>query len=448
MMTKSLEAEVIVVGTGPGGATTARELARAGRRVLLLEQGRDERRNPFYGTYLGALRYTKRSGFFFTPEGIQLVIPSMVGGATGMFAGCAAEPPPWLRQRYSIDLTHESAETFEELEIAPLPPEYRGAASTRLAEAANAVGYTVYPQPKFIRPERASRFHCGAKCFLGCRCGAKWSAASYVDEAVQNGAQLLTQAHVERVLLEGNCVMGVAGKWKGKPFTAHAERVVLAAGGLGTPRILQTSGFNGIGEKLALDVTVIVYGVSKERGNAFDPPMSWSWDDETLDAMFSTLVDPRLLYPLMAGISGMRPLRTSLHWQNLLGVMIKLRDELSGRITPDGKVSKPLTPSDSKRLTAAKEIARRILINAGADPTTIFASPLRGTHPSATVRIGDGVDHYLQTKIDGLFICDASVFPEALGRPTVVTLIALAKRLARGQLGEVPRSARNNNTTG
>jgi choline dehydrogenase-like flavoprotein len=425
------EAEVVVVGTGPGGATVARELARAGRRVLLLERGGPERGRPLYGTHLGALRYTERGGLFFTPEGIQVVAPRMVGGATGMFAGCAAPPPDWLRTKYGIDLRQEVAETIEELGIAPLPPEHRGAASTRLAEAARALGYAVYPQPKFIRPERAPRFRCGAHCLLGCRCGAKWSAAEFVEEAVRAGALLLPYAFVERVLLEGGRAVGVAGRIRGQPFIARADQVVLAAGGLGTPRILQASGFRGIGEGLAMDLTVIVYGRSRTDGNASDPPMTWSWEDPGLEVMFSTLMDPWLLYPLVAGMSGLRHVATWPRWRQMLGVMIKLRDALSGRLHPDGSLSKPLTPTDRDRLQEAVGIARRILAEAGADPASIFVSPMRGTHPSATVRIGEWVDADLRTEVRGLYVCDASVFPEALGRPTVLTLIALGKRLAR-----------------
>jgi choline dehydrogenase-like flavoprotein len=425
------EAEVVVVGTGPGGATVARELARAGRRVLLLERGGPERGRPLYGTHLGALRYTERGGLFFTPEGIQVVAPCMVGGATGMFAGCAAPPPDWLRTKYGIDLRQEVAETIEELGIAPLPPEHRGAASTRLAEAARALGYAVYPQPKFIRPERAPRFRCGAHCLLGCRCGAKWSAAEFVEEAVRAGALLLPYAFVERVLLEGGRAVGVAGRIRGQPFIAQADQVVLAAGGLGTPRILQASGFHGIGEGLAMDLTVIVYGRSRTDGNASDPPMTWSWEDPGLEVMFSTLMDPWLLYPLVAGMSGLRHVATWPRWRQMLGVMIKLRDALSGRLHPDGSLSKPLTPTDRDRLQEAVGIARRILAEAGADPASIFVSPMRGTHPSATVRIGEWVDADLRTEVRGLYVCDASVFPEALGRPTVLTLIALGKRLAR-----------------
>ena len=63
--------------------------------------------------------------------------------------------------------------------------------------------------------------------------------------------------------------------------------------------------------------------------------------------------------------------------------------------------------------------------------TTIFVTPQRGTHPSGTVRLGTMLDANLQTEMPGLYVCDASVFPEALDRPTVLTIIGLGKRLAR-----------------
>lgn len=54
----SLQADVVVVGSGPGGATLARELSHKGKRVLLLERGIDHRPRSYYGTYLGALIYS------------------------------------------------------------------------------------------------------------------------------------------------------------------------------------------------------------------------------------------------------------------------------------------------------------------------------------------------------------------------------------------------------
>lgn len=134
---RSHAADVIVVGSGPGGATVARELARAGRRVLILERGADHRGRAHYGTYPGAMLYSDRMSFLFTEEGLNIIAPVMVGGATSMYCGCAAPPPAWLGNRYGVDLAREIAEAELELNIAPLPPELRGAASTRIAESAD-----------------------------------------------------------------------------------------------------------------------------------------------------------------------------------------------------------------------------------------------------------------------------------------------------------------------
>jgi choline dehydrogenase-like flavoprotein len=85
-----LQADVVVAGSGPGGATVARELARQGKRVLLLERGIDQRTRSYYGTYAGALIYSDHRSWLFTQEGLNIIRPLMVGGATSMYCGCAA----------------------------------------------------------------------------------------------------------------------------------------------------------------------------------------------------------------------------------------------------------------------------------------------------------------------------------------------------------------------
>ena len=432
-MTLLLDSDVVVVGSGPGGATVARELVRRNRRVLLLERGIDERRRFYYGTYLGALLYTDRASLLFTEEGLNVVRPLMLGGATSMYCGCAAPPPAWVKTRYGVDLEAETAEAEEELGVAPLPPEMRGAASTRIAQAAGEVGTPFFPQPKFMSPARAKRFPdlCGARCMLGCRCGAKWNAAEWVDEAVAGGAELRTRARVDRVTIEGGQAVGVEGLIGGTPFQARAKTVVVAAGGIGTPRLLQASGLREAGEGLTMDATLMVYGFVREDGIGREPPMTWSYEDAGAGYMLSTLVDPWLLYPIMAGLKSPRHALTWPRWRNVLGVMIKLKDEVSGGVFADGRIRKPLTPGDRERLGHAEEACRKILVRAGAEPSSIFSTPLRGTHPSGTVRIGTHVDGDLATPVRGLYVCDASVFPEALDRPTVLTIVALGKRLAK-----------------
>ena len=75
-------------------ATIARELARAGERVVILERGRDWRRSRLYGTYPGALLYADKRALLFTEEGMNIIRPLMVGGATSMYCGCSAPPVP------------------------------------------------------------------------------------------------------------------------------------------------------------------------------------------------------------------------------------------------------------------------------------------------------------------------------------------------------------------
>ena len=69
-------------------------------------------------------------------------------------------------------------------------------------------------------------------------------------------------------------------------------------------------------------------------------------------------------------------------------------------------------------------------------PESLFESKVQGAHPGGSAAIGTVVDRTLQTKIDNLFVCDASVFPAAAYNdrdrlPPIVTIVALAKKLAK-----------------
>ena len=138
----SFEADVVVVGSGPGGATVARGAGAAAAGVSCSSsEASTTARGPGTGRISAGCSTRSERGFLFAREGLTIVRPLMVGGATSMYCGCAAPPPPWLRERYGIDLDLYVAETVAELGVTPLPAPLRGPASTRLAEAARALGY-------------------------------------------------------------------------------------------------------------------------------------------------------------------------------------------------------------------------------------------------------------------------------------------------------------------
>ena len=420
-------ADVVVAGTGPGGATVARQLARAGKRVLLLEKGRWHK---LIGNHFTALMMVDRLGMQWTEEGINVVRAFTAGGSTIMYCGSSADPPAWLKTRYGLDLDPYAAETKKELGVAPLPDDVIGDAGMRLMGAANTLGYAFEKLPKFIDPEKCRR-RCGGTCMLGCPYGAKWTAREYLTDAMEAGAELITRAEVQHVTIEDGVATGVVASTPDGPLTVHAETVILAAGGLGTPCILQRSGVDEAGRGIFLDPLVFVTGAYDGRGTSQGPPMSvgtYAMLDEGI--LLSELIDPWGMWLLMCAVQNPLKLGEFRRYRRQLGLMVKIGDERSGFITMDGRISKPLSDRDRQRLNRGASISRQILLEAGCDPTSIMVGPVRGAHPGATARVGEVVDQNLQTRIENLYVSDASVIPEALDRPVVLTVVSLAKRLA------------------
>ena len=264
---------------------------------------------------------------------------------------------------------------------------------------------------------------------LCCIRGAKWTALEYLDEAVEDGARVLYDTLIEEVMVENGRVKGVVRVGPEGKSEILADTVVLSAGGLGTPVILQNSGIEESGSGLFVDLLVNTYGVTEGVSQTHEPTMTLVDHEFYGDKRFilSPFINSsRMIRSIEAGPKEMT--RSS---RGLLGVKTKTADEPVGRVFPDGTVSKPVTEDDWSRLNEGASLAKKILIEAGANNKTIRVSNPQGAHPGGTAAIGEIVDEDLQTEIDGLFVCDGSVLPTAPGMPPIVTICALAKRLAK-----------------
>ncbi|MCX5715495.1 MAG: GMC oxidoreductase, partial [Candidatus Omnitrophica bacterium] len=129
------------------------------------------------------------------------------------------------------------------------------------------------------------------------------------------------------------------------------------------------------------------------------------------------------------------PLRRNLNIMSnhnrMLGIMVKIDDDTVGRVRGADRVEKTVTKSDLAKLDKGTRIAKQILIRAGADPDSIVTTKIRGAHPGGTAAIGEVVNKRFETRVKGLFVCDASILPISPGIPPIVTLIALAKKFAK-----------------
>lgn len=421
--------DFIIVGSGAGGSTLAWELSRMGKDVLILERGGDVGQ---IGSFRDILNFYDCSRYTMIPkkskEGVMIYRTFMAGGTTVVAAGNGVRCYEEEFRKIGIDLEEEFEEAENDLNVKPSTEKIQSSGSKAIYEAALDLGYKMEPMPKVIDEKKCIK--CGM-CVYGCRQNAKWTAKEYLDKAAAHGAVIKYNSRVEKVLIDKDRAYGVSGCKNKEYFEYKADKIILAAGGLGTPVILLNSDIDNpsIGQNLYIDTFVNIYGISDNLNQSYEPPMEFvdlEFHKEKGFILSPFINRQKMVRFIEAGIKGMR-----LNTENLLGIMVKIKDTPGGIVYRDGTISKAVSKDDKTKLDQGIEIAKKILINAGVDKNRFIITKPQGAHPGGTAAIGSVLNKKLQTKVENLYVCDSSVFPTSPGMPPILTIVALAKKLAK-----------------
>lgn len=417
-MTKNYD--YIIVGGGFCGLLLAKELSKKNKKTLVLEKGGQLDK---IGSIMHAVGFYDKGSFAASRQGIVVYRAFGLGGTGVVGCGNAVMFTDEEYFRIGIDFKSELLEVKSDCCVRDEGLTI-GKASRKIMDVANTLGYTMKPMPKFSTTGKC--IACG-ECIVGCQYGHKWTS----KECLKNikNTDILTHFSVKDIITKNGSAIGVAGCRGLKPMKVYGDKIIVAAGGIGTPVILQNSGIKA-GDHLFVDLFNMTYGISKEFHQVKELPMSAVCAKFHKDRGFvmAPFVDNLASFTTSAGL---RHILKIFKLRNIMGIMTKIIDEDNGRVYKDGSYDKAPTENDLKKLKEGSDIAREILIKCGVEPKTIFVTPPKGAHPGGTAGIGRVVDKNLETKIRGLYVCDASVLPFAPGLPPMLSLAGLTKWFAK-----------------
>jgi choline dehydrogenase-like flavoprotein len=420
--------DVIVVGSGPGGATVAREMSLQGKTVLILEWGDHD---PVKGTVMQMVPRALVPGksMLLTGQALGMVRGITTGGSSMYYCATAFDPPFEMLKSYGVDIEEEVAEIRKEVPNTPLSDELMSPAGLCFEQSALELGYDCHRLKKLIYQDKCEP-NC-QRCLYGCSQGAKWNARNFVEDALENGAEMINHAMVNKVIVENGQAVGVEYKQRRSVLRTFADKIIIAAGGIGSPVILKKSGIRDVGKDFFFDPLIFVLGrvkgVKSGRGLCMCAGVHFP-DDGIVMTDFNLPHSMKILFDLEVFRFGQ-----VVKYSNVIPIMIKVRDSLAGQVVNNRLIWKGLTKADKDKLKKGFGHAKMILKNSGAKK--VYKSWYLAAHPGGTVKIGEHVDANLQTRFDNLYVCDCSVIPEEWGLPPTMTLLGLGSRLAKHLTG-------------
>ncbi|MFC1481842.1 FAD-dependent oxidoreductase [Candidatus Neomarinimicrobiota bacterium] len=471
-----IDAQIVVIGSGPGGATTAHILAEAGLDVLIIESGPYLKLSSCQSFSLEEMRQKYRNAgqtIAFGKPRVQYVEGQCVGGGSEINSALYHRTPDSIVERWQqeygvIDIApHDLSPHFEVIEhdlsistaTSTLPR-----ASVILEEGSNKLGWLSMEVPRW-------QINDGDES-PGIR---NSMTRTYIPRALKNGARLLSNSTISSLRKQGSKwrLTGVCSDDGNRTnITVNADVVVLACGAIHTPFLLRSNGIlRNVGNQLQLHPTIKLVAYFDEEVNAdnigvpvhqvkeFSPEMSFGCSISTLPYLALSMIDhPGHGIDLAA------------RWKNMAIYYAMIMPEGRGSIRKIPGFKSPfvrfnLTQKDRSRLRLAISRLAHLLHGAGAS----------ALYPSITggpVLTPNNVDHELPEHLptnstnimtihlfsscpmgenkkrcatdsfgavyghDNLFISDASLLPTAPAVNPQGTIMAIARRNALHFLAE------------
>lgn len=481
----TLEADVVVIGTGAGGAAAAYELASRGLAVVMLEEGDYHDRRDFDGDLMTVLPKLYRMGATVALGNVMIPVPvgRSVGGTTTVNSGTCLRTPPHVlarwREEFGLhDLRDDDMQLwFERVEemlgVQTAEAKYIGPIGEVIADGARKLGYTHF------HPLQRNATGCDGQglCQMGCPTDAKRSTnVSYVPAALNRGAFLYTGFKAEKLLSADRKVTGVQARGRNRHgmtvrLTIHAPQVVVAMGTFNTPLFLRDNGVDNpnLGQNLSLHPAGVVNGWFPQQDfrNGRTISQGYGLSDLAEEGLvFEGGTIPFAGHGLLANLYGDDYVRYTERYQQTAYFGFMVQDTSRGSVRPGPHRDTPIiryhmNDLDFARFLRGIETLARIYFAAGAVEVTI-PGPQRMTvlhnetelaaflcrnlkptdfimsayHPLGTARLSATIEHGVcdsEHRVfgwQGLTVMDGSVVPSSLGANPQITIMSLAARAA------------------
>jgi choline dehydrogenase-like flavoprotein len=459
--------EVLVIGSGAGGALTAATLAEAGMDVTMIEEGpwlEPGGTEPF-STDEMATKYRDRGlNVSLGRPPVAYVEGQCVGGSTEINSGLYHRTPSDLirewRAQYDIadfdvdDLAPHYDAVEKALTVSTLPgpaPEH----SAILERGGGRLGWDVVQVPRWVAyPEGGASFRTGVKQTM---------TRTYIPRATAAGVRVVPNCRVTKLATNGTRVTGAVGQGgDGNPMTFTADHVFVCAGAIHTPALLLRSGVKRVGRGLKMHVTIKLAARFPDTVADADAVPVHQVKEFAPDLTLGTSISlPGYIALTLA--DGWATNAADLdEWRRMAVYYAAIRTRGSGRVLPVPGLRAPLvsyklTEGDLSQLARGAIALGELLFAAGADrlypsingappidrpedlrtlwdATTRGRASLMTIHLFSSVRLGErrdatGTDSFGRVwGYDNLHVNDASLIPDAPGVNPQGTVMAIAAR--------------------